>query len=129
MGKIPHLSLVASHSWLMGKNPIPSSYPSFNSSMTHKGQLISKCLFAIFNSSKKRLKKFDLPTILRQVELFLFVFLEELKTPKRHLEINWPLVLSRNGHMGKEWPKTGDVIYGPPTLPTYLVGSKCLLIC
>ena len=57
-------------------------------SMTHKGQLISKCLFVIFNSFKKRLKKFDLPTILRQVELFLFVFLEELKTPKRHLEIN-----------------------------------------
>ena len=48
MGKIPHLSLVASPlvthgefyfspfvaSPLMGKNPIPSPYPSFNSSMT-----------------------------------------------------------------------------------------------
>ena len=47
MGKIPHLSLVASPpvthgefyfspfvaSPLMGKNPIPSPYPSFNSSM------------------------------------------------------------------------------------------------
>ena len=31
MGKIPHLSLVAL--LLMGKNPIPSSYPSFNSSL------------------------------------------------------------------------------------------------
>ena len=36
MGKIHHLSLVASYSWLMGKNPIPSSYPSFNSSNTWK---------------------------------------------------------------------------------------------
>ena len=26
-----------------------------------------------------------------QVELFSFVFLEELKKPKRHFEINWPL--------------------------------------
>ena len=71
----------------------------------HKGQLISKCLFGTFNSSKKPTKKFDLPTILTsvlkisittafgklifgtdvmvpQVELFSFVFLEELKTPK-----------------------------------------------
>ena len=26
-----------------------------------------------------------------QVDLFLFVFWEKLKTPKRHFEINWPL--------------------------------------
>ena len=39
-----------------------------------KGQLISKCLFNIFNSPKKRTKKFD------------------LKTPKRQFEINWPLL-------------------------------------
>ena len=26
-----------------------------------------------------------------QVELFSFIFLGELKTPKRHFEINWPL--------------------------------------
>ena len=39
-----------------------------------KGQLISKCFFGIFNSSKKRTKKFDLTTLIPQVELFLFVF-------------------------------------------------------
>ena len=31
-----------------------------------KGQLISKCLFAIFNSSKNRMKKFDLNTMVPQ---------------------------------------------------------------
>ena len=53
LGKIPHLSLVASPlvthgefyfspfvaSPLMGKNPIPSPYPSFNSSMSMYCQL------------------------------------------------------------------------------------------
>ena len=32
-----------------------------------KGQLISKCLFGIFNSSKKRMKKFNLITMVPQV--------------------------------------------------------------
>ena len=41
-----------------------------------KGQLISKCLFGIFNSSKKRTKKFDFTTMATQVELFSFVFWE-----------------------------------------------------
>ena len=41
-----------------------------------KGQLISKCLFGIFNSPKKRMKKFDFTTMVPQVELFLFVFWE-----------------------------------------------------
>ena len=41
-----------------------------------KGQLISKCLFGIFNSSQKQMKEFDLAvtTMVPQVELFLFVF-------------------------------------------------------
>ena len=52
-----------------------------------KGQLISKCLFCIFNSPKKRTKKFDFTTLVPQVKLFLFGFLGELKTPKRHFEI------------------------------------------
>ena len=30
-------------------------------------------------------------TMVPQVELFSFIFLEELKTPKRHFKINWPL--------------------------------------
>ena len=45
-----------------------------------KGQLISKCLFRIFNSPKKRTKKFDSSR-----------FLGVLKTPKRRFEIDWPL--------------------------------------
>ena len=37
-----------------------------------KGQLISKGLFAILNSSKKRTKKIDFTTLIPQVELFSF---------------------------------------------------------
>ena len=39
-----------------------------------KGQLISKCLFGIFNSPKKRTRKLDFTTMVPQVELFSFVF-------------------------------------------------------
>ena len=35
-----------------------------------KGQLISKCLFGIFNSPKTRTKKIDFTTMVPQVELF-----------------------------------------------------------
>ena len=63
-----------------------------------KGQLISKCLIGIFNSPKKRMKKFDYNT---SIELFSFVFWKELKTPIRHFEINWPLVEMVT--WGKEW--------------------------
>ena len=52
-----------------------------------KGQLISKGLFGILNSHKKRTKKFDFTTMIPQVDLFSFVFWEKLKTPKRHFEI------------------------------------------
>ena len=62
-----------------------------SSSGLPKGQLISKCLFGIFNSPKKERKEIDFTTMVPQVELFLFVFLGELKTPERHFEINWPL--------------------------------------
>ena len=47
-----------------------------------KGPLISKCLFGIFNSPKKRTKKFDFTTIVPQVELFSFVFWENLRHQK-----------------------------------------------
>ena len=53
-----------------------------------KGQLFSKCLLGIFNSPKKRMKNFNFTTMVPQVELFSFVFYGELKTPKRHFEIN-----------------------------------------
>ena len=41
-----------------------------------KGQLISKCLFGIFNSPKKQTKKFNFTTMVPQVVLFSFVFRE-----------------------------------------------------
>ena len=56
-----------------------------------KGHLISKGLFGILNSSKKWTKKFDLTNMIPQVDLFLFIFWKNLKTPKRHFKICWPL--------------------------------------
>ena len=47
-----------------------------------KGQLISKCIFGIFISPKKRTKKFDFTTMVPQVELFSFVFRENWKHQK-----------------------------------------------
>ena len=41
-----------------------------------KGQLISKGLFSILNSSKKRTKKFNLTTMIPQVDSFSFVEFE-----------------------------------------------------
>ena len=56
-----------------------------------KGQSISKGIFGVFNSSKKKEpKNFNFcPRLLRQ-KIFL-LFLEELKKPKSPFEINWPL--------------------------------------
>jgi hypothetical protein len=42
-----------------------------------KGQLISKCLFGIFNSPKKRMKEFDFTTMVPQIKLFSFLFFLE----------------------------------------------------
>ena len=47
-----------------------------------KGQIISKGLFGIINSPKKRTKKFNLTTMIPQVDLFLFVFLGEIEDIK-----------------------------------------------
>ena len=57
-----------------------------------KGKLISKELFGILNSPKKWTEKIDFTTMIPQFDLFLFIFWEKLKTPKGHLEINWPLI-------------------------------------
>ena len=59
--------------------------PVSNSCNGSKGQLISKGLVGILNSSKKRTKKIDL---IPQVDLVSFILLEDLKTPKSPLEIN-----------------------------------------
>ena len=56
--------------------------------MFTKGQLISKGLVGILNSSKKRTKKFDLQYYDTSGRLVFVRFLEELKTPKSPFEIN-----------------------------------------
>ena len=54
-----------------------------------KGQLISKGLFGILNSSKKRTKKFDLTTYYDTSVRLVFVrFFGEFKTPKSPFEVN-----------------------------------------
>ena len=59
------------------------------SKVVSKGQLISKGLSAILNSSKKRSKKFDFTKYYDTSGRIVFIrLLEELKTPKRHFEIN-----------------------------------------
>ena len=64
---------------------------------TFKGQLISKCIFGLFNSPKKQTKIIRLEVLTIVVKSnFFFRFLGELKIPKRHFEINWPLVKARN---------------------------------
>ena len=50
-----------------------------------KGQLISKGLFGILNSPKKRTKKFEFTTMIPQVDLFSFLFLEEIKDTKKNI--------------------------------------------
>ena len=61
----------------------------------NKGQLISRGLIGILNSSKKQTKKFDLQYYDTSGRLVFVRFLEELKTPKSPFESNWPLVASR----------------------------------
>ena len=60
----------------------PNSLPSSLEGAI-KGQLISKGLFGILNSTKKRTKKFDFTTMIPQVDLFSFVFLEEFEDTKK----------------------------------------------
>ena len=56
-----------------------------------KGQLITKCLFGAFNSSKNEFGNSNFcPSLLGKK--FFVCFLGELKKPKCPFEINWPLV-------------------------------------
>ena len=57
----------------------------------YKGQLISKRLFGIFNSPKKTNKKIQLYYNGNSSRNGFVRFLGELRKPKRHFEINWPL--------------------------------------
>ena len=61
-----------------------------SSSGLPKGQLILKYLFGIFNSPPKEQKK-RLYYYGTSSRIVFFRFLGELKTQKRHFEINWPL--------------------------------------
>ena len=71
--------------------PFPSDMSPLLLSIA-KCQLISKSLFVIFNSPKKRIEKFDFITMVHTSSRIVFVcFGGELKTPKRYFEINWPL--------------------------------------
>ena len=56
-----------------------------------KGQLISKCLFGVINSSKKRMKTIRFEETIVVKSSFFVSFLEELKISKRHYEFKWPL--------------------------------------
>ena len=51
------------------------------------GQLITKCLFGIFNSPKKRTKQFNYTTMVPQVDLFSFVFWENSRHQKDILKL------------------------------------------
>ena len=85
-----HFNLVHEHEFYIGKNStnLPNLWVSFYLRLFCKGQLISKCLFGIFNSPNKQTKKFDLTTMDTSSRIVFVLFLGELKTPKRHFEIN-----------------------------------------
>ena len=73
----------------------------------------------VFNSYKNERKQFDLRYHSIKVDFFVH-FLGELKRPKRHFEINWPL----------KWPKhAGAKAPIAPVLNTPLLGVSwgCLL--
>ena len=64
-----------------------------------KGQLISEWNFGIFKSPKKPTKFLTdfCPSFIWQKSVWNLVgFLGDLKTPKFHSEINWPLSLTQN---------------------------------
>ena len=68
-----------------------------------KVTLISKGLFGILNSSKKKKEKLR-PNYYDTSGWIVFVrFLEELKTPKRHFEINWPPSKSTDVFVRRYW--------------------------
>ena len=53
-----------------------------------KGQTKSNFFFKAEVSSKKQTKKFYFTAMKPQVDLFLFIFWRNLKTPTGHFEIN-----------------------------------------
>ena len=65
---------------------------SFRKNNTAQCQDIQSLKVSEFQKDQKNdRKKFNLTTMIPQVDLFSFVFWKNLQTPKRHFEINWPL--------------------------------------
>ena len=61
----------------------------YNLESQPESQLITKCPFGVFNSSKKTNEKnLTYSTTIPYVKLFSFVFWKELKTPKNISKIN-----------------------------------------
>ena len=61
--------------------------------------------------------------MIAQVDLFWFVFLEKLKTPKRHFESTWPLGRRRPtvGQMGQKCKETSNLtLMSYPCLFTHI---------
>ena len=85
--------------------------------MLTKGQIISKCLFSVFNSPNNEPENSNFcPSLLGQT--FFVHFLGELKTSKIPFEINWPLHMYCNSNkcnkLVKNSQKHDIVIYKWP---------------
>ena len=64
-----------------------------------KGQLLSNMTFWYLQFSQKTNKKFDITKYYGTSSRIVSVrFFGDLKTQKRHSEINWPLILSQKSH-------------------------------
>ena len=70
-------------------------YDNNKKSWLTEGRTESKWFVQAAVSSKKQTNEFDFTTMIHQVDLFSFIIWKKLKTPKRHFEINWPLVLMK----------------------------------
>ena len=66
-------------------------YSSYEEHGTFKGQLISECLFWYLQISQKTNKTIQLCHYDISSWIVFVHFLGQLKTPKRHIEINRPL--------------------------------------
>ena len=91
LSKLTRLTSSDFESWVVKRLKPLFGWCLYSSNYITKGQLISKCLFGIFNSPKKWTKKFDFTTMVTSSRIVFVRCLGELKTQKRHFEINWPL--------------------------------------
>ena len=125
MTTLPHLmSLLMSRSWNF-------EYRGSRVSVIWvKGQLIFESkLFKLWILPKNERKNSTFSTMIAQVDLFSFVFLKNLKTPKGHLEINWTLKENSNFQthivITQTWISKG---VNTQALPTYCVDERHLVV-